>query len=143
MAGEKGDDVTDEAYTRSEGEYPLEYNPGEEGRDDVIRWRTLLSGERTPTRGISMGTLELPPGSSLDAHHHAPLEVYFVTDGSGTLLIGDDQRAVCAGDVVYIPGNHVHGIKNTGDELLKLVWVFPTDTWPEIEYHHDLVPWRR
>jgi quercetin dioxygenase-like cupin family protein len=134
--------MADEAYVRNESEYPWEREPGEEDRQDAIRWRTLLSGERTPTRSISMGTLELPSGSSLDAHHHAPREVYFVTDGSGTLLIGDEQRAVRAGDVVYIPGDCVHGIKNTGEALLKLVWVFPTDTWPEIEYHDDLVPWQ-
>jgi quercetin dioxygenase-like cupin family protein len=134
--------MTEEAYTRNESEYPWEYEPGEEGRNDVIRWRTLLSGDRTPTHSISMGTLELLSGSSLDAHHHAPLEVYFVTEGHGTLLIGAEQRAVRAGDVVYIPGNCVHGIKNTSDEVLKLVWVFPTPTWPEIEYHQDDVPWR-
>jgi len=133
--------MSGEAYARNESEYPWEYEPGEEGREDIIRWRTLLSGERTPTRSISMGILELPPGSRLDAHHHAPPEVYFVTDGSGNLLIGDEQRAVRAGDVVYIPGDHVHGIKNTGDELLKLMWMFPTDTWPEIEYHDDRVSW--
>lgn len=134
--------MTDEAYIKNEAQYAWEYEASEEGRDDVIRWRTLLSGDRTPTRRISMGTLELPPGSSLDAHHHAPPEVYFITDGSGTLLIGAEQRAVDAGDVVYIPGDHVHGIKNTGDAMLKLVWVFPTDTWPEIEYHDDDVPWQ-
>jgi quercetin dioxygenase-like cupin family protein len=132
--------MTHEAYTKNEQECPWEYEVGEEDRNDVIRWRTLLSGERTPSKSISMGTLELPPGSSMDAHHHAPPEVYFVTAGSGTLLIGSEQRPVRAGDVVYIPGDHVHGVNNSGNELLKLVWMFPTDTWPEIEYHDDDVP---
>ena len=134
--------MTEKAYTANESEYPWEYERGEEGRKEVIRWRTLLSGDRTPTHSISMGTLELPSGSSLDAHHHAPSEVYFVTEGNGTLLIGTEQRAVRTGDVVYIPGNHVHGVKNTSDEVLKLVWAYPTHTWPEIEYHQDDVPWR-
>ncbi len=89
--------MSEEEYTRNESEYPWEYEPGEEGRNDVIRWRTLLSGDRTPTRSISMGTLELPPGSSLDAHHHAPSEVYFVTEGSGTLLLGAEHRAAVPG----------------------------------------------
>jgi len=127
--------MTEEAYTRNESEYPWEYESGEEGRNDVIRWRTLLSGDRTPTHSISMGTLELPSGSSLEAHRHAPPEVYFVTEGTGTLLIGAEQRIVGAGDVVFIPGNRVHGIRNTSVEMLKLVWMFPTRTWPEIEYH--------
>jgi hypothetical protein len=33
--------MTEEAYTRNESEYPWEYEPGEEGRNDVIRWRTF------------------------------------------------------------------------------------------------------
>ncbi|MFV1978104.1 MAG: cupin domain-containing protein [Myxococcota bacterium] len=134
--------MSDEAHTTNECDVHFEYEPGEEGRDDVIRWRTLVSGDRTPTRAISMGTLELPPGSSLDAHHHEPPEVYFLTQGTGTLLLDAEERPVGAGDVVYIPGSCVHGLKNTGDSLLKLVWIFPTDTWPEIEYHDDRVPWQ-
>jgi quercetin dioxygenase-like cupin family protein len=135
--------MREQPFTRNERDYAFEYEhePGEEGREDAIRWRTLVSGDRTPTRCISMGTLELPPGSSLDAHHHAPPEVYFVTDGRGTVLLGGEPRPVQAGDVVYIPGDCVHGVKNTGDALLKLVWMFATDTWPEIEYHADLASW--
>ncbi len=48
--------MTEEAYTSNESEYPWEYELGEEGREDVIRWRTLLSGDRTPSQGISTGT---------------------------------------------------------------------------------------
>ena len=29
------------------------------------------------------------------------------------------------------------GVENTGDALLRLVWMFPTDTWAEIEYLYD------
>lgn len=38
------------------------------------------------------------------------------------------------GMVVYIPENHLHGIENTGDVPLTLMWVFPTDTWADVEY---------
>jgi len=84
-----------------------------------------------------MGTMEIPPGASLNAHHHSPLEVYYLTSGEGRLLCGDTVKHVRAGDVVYIPANQVHGIKNIGEHSLALVWMFPTDTWSEIEYHDD------
>ena len=58
--------MTDQPYLRHETDTPWEYEIGEEGRDGVLRWRTLLSGERTPTEGISMGTFELPPGARLE-----------------------------------------------------------------------------
>ena len=132
--------VTDQTYIKNDTEYPWEYEPGEEDREDVIRWRTLLSGDNTPTEGISMGTLEIPPGAALDAHHHSPLEVYYLISGEGLLLCGDTVKHVRAGDVIYIPANQVHGIKNISDHTLALVWMFPTDTWSEIEYYDDHVP---
>jgi quercetin dioxygenase-like cupin family protein len=131
--------MTDQFFIKNDAEYPWEYEPGEEGRDDVIRWRTLLSGEKTSTKGISMGTIEIPPGACLNAHHHSPLEVYYLTSGEGRLLCGDTVKHVRAGDVVYIPANQVHGIKNTSDHILTFVWMFPTDTWSEIEYHNSRV----
>jgi len=131
--------MTKQTYIENDSEYPWEYETGEEGRDDVIRWRTLISGEKTPTTGISMGTLEVPPGAVMNAHHHSPLEVYYLTSGKGQLLCGDKVKHVRAGDVVYIPANEVHGIKNINDHTLTLVWMFPTDTWAEIEYHDDHV----
>jgi len=129
--------VTNQTFIKNDTEYPWEYEPGEEGRDDVIRWRTLLSGDKTATERISMGTLEIPPGATLDAHHHSLLEVYYLTSGEGRLLCGDTVKQVRAGDVIYIPANQVHGIKNISDHTLVLVWMFPTDTWSEIEYHND------
>lgn len=129
--------MADKAFIKNESEYLWEYGKGEEGRNGVIRWRTLLSGEETPTEKISMGTLELPINSILHPHHHAPLEVYYITKGEGTVLVGEEKRNVKAGDVVYIPGNLTHGIKNMSDQLLTVVWVFPTSTWRKIEYHDD------
>jgi quercetin dioxygenase-like cupin family protein len=132
--------MTNQTYIKNDSEYPWEYDPGEEGFDDVIRWRTLICGEKTSTEGISMGTLEIPPGAVLDAHHHSSLEVYYLISGEGRLLCGDTVKHVRAGDVVYIPANQVHGIKNISDHTLTLVWMFPTDTWSEIEYHNDHEP---
>ena len=129
--------MTDKAFVKNDSEYPWEFEYGEEGREDVIRWRTLISGEKTPSEKISMGTLELPPNTALLPHHHAPLEVYYLTEGEGVLRIGSEEQSVKAGDVVYIPGDLTHGIKNIGTQLLKLVWMFPTDSWSEIEYVDD------
>ena len=63
--------MTDKVFIQNNSKYPWEFEEGEEGRDDVIRWKTLLSGEKTPSKGISMGTLEVPAGARLEAHHHA------------------------------------------------------------------------
>jgi len=82
-----------------------------------------------------MGTLEVPPGASLTKHYHSPLEVYYLTEGEGQLLCGDKIKNIRAGDVVYIPAKEVHGVKNISHNPLKLVWIFPRDTYSEITYH--------
>lgn len=133
--------MTDQIFINNDSECPWEYEIGEEGRDDVIRWRTLLSSDATPSQGISMGTLEVPPGASLTTHYHSPLEVYYLTEGEGQLLCGDKIKNIRAGDVVYVPGKEVHGVKNISDNPLKLIWVFPCDTYSEITYHDAEVPY--
>ena len=49
-------------------------------------------------------------------------------------MLGEETQTVGPGSIVYIPEHHVHGIKNIGTEALKLMWMFPTDTWTEVEY---------
>ena len=126
--------MTDKTFIKNDSQYPWEYEAGEEGRDDVIRWRTLLSGDKTPTKGVSMGTLEVPPGASLLSHYHSPLEVYYLTEGKGQLLCGERIKNIRAGDIVYIPEKEIHGVKNISDHVLKLIWVFPRDNYYDIAY---------
>ena len=42
--------MTHQTLIKNDTEYPWEYEPGEEGREDVVRWRTLLSGEKYAKR---------------------------------------------------------------------------------------------
>jgi len=119
-----------------------EYIKGEEGRSDVIRWKTFLGGVDADaenaahnTQGITMGVCEVPPGAKLDAHYHAEHEVYYVQHGSGEVLLGDKTVTVESGSCIYVPGDLTHGIKNQGEATLTLLWIFPTDTWSEVRYH--------
>ncbi len=126
-----------EAIIKTLTDYPWTYEVGEEGRDDVIRWKTLISQPTTATKGLSCGILEMPPGSVMGPHYHAPQEIYYVIEGRGALQIDAEIKEVTAGSVVYIPQNMVHGVKNIGDGLLTLVWVFPVDSYYDIEYKYD------
>ncbi len=126
-----------QAIINSLADYDWEYDEGEEGLDGVIRWKTLISQPKTETKGLSCGILEMPPGSVMGPHYHAPQEIYYVIDGWGVLQIDTEIKEVAAGSVVYIPQNMVHGVKNMGDELLTLLWIFPTDSYYDIEYLYD------
>ena len=111
------------------------YIEGQEGREDRLRWKILIGDEDSNTEALTYGTFEIPEGRFLDAHFHADHEVYHILQGKGVVLINDDVKEIEPGSIVYIPGNTTHGIRNTGNEKLVLIWVFPNNKWSEVEYH--------
>ncbi|MGH7263665.1 MAG: cupin domain-containing protein [Candidatus Rokuibacteriota bacterium] len=102
-----------------------------------IRWKLLIGGEGTPSAGLTVGVLEIPPGAAMLLHHHAPQEIYYVVEGEGRTEIDGMTAPVGPGTALFIPPNARHRTVNTGAGPLRFVWVFPTDTFREIEYHYD------
>ncbi len=126
--------MSESVIHRNESEYRWELEPDDVHRAARIRVRTFVSGGRTATSGLSMGVFDLPPGALLDPHSHRPQEVYYVTAGEAEVFHGDRWRPLHAGDVVYFPADTVHGARNRGDATCTIVWVFPADSYDEIEY---------
>ncbi len=118
-------------------DFSWEYSDGEEGRDDVIRWKTFCGGKNSTTKGFSFGIFEVPPDAVLDAHHHADTEAYYIVRGSGDVLLDNRVVQVRAGSVLYTPENLVHGVRNSGTETLELLWIFPVDSYSEVTYHME------
>ena len=44
----------------------------------AIRWKLLITGERTESSGLVTGVAQLPPGAQLVLHHHEPEETYYI-----------------------------------------------------------------
>jgi mannose-6-phosphate isomerase-like protein (cupin superfamily) len=111
-----------------------------EGADDgpfgSLRWRTLISGDRTTSESLTVGVAELAPGESrrLTLHCHTQAEVYYILSGEGTVAISGREHSVRAGSAVFIPGGAEHGALNTGNELLRLLYVFPSDSFSDVQY---------
>jgi len=98
-----------------------------------VGFRTILGGATTRA-DFTVGVTELEPGGWLGSHRHEPAEVYHVLKGTGIVSIAGDDRPVQAGAVVFIPGNTVHGIRNTGSEPLHFFYAFAVASADEIEY---------
>lgn len=99
-----------------------------------VRWKTLLSSDRTASTEITMGMVEIPPGEQLRVHYHPQAETYYIFEGEGFTLIDGEKHEVRAGSVVFIPGNDIHTIAATGKQHLKLVYSFPVDAFSEVTY---------
>lgn len=110
------------------------YFTGEEGREDRLRWKILIGDGKSNTKGLTFGIFEVPQGQSLEPHYHVDHEIYYIQQGKGDMLIDKKITAVGSGSVIYIPGNVAHGIRNTSEQRLILMWMFPNDTWNEIKY---------
>lgn len=107
------------------------------GGGSPVTWRTLISADRTPTEKISCGLTDIPAdesGRHYVRHRHAEPEVYYILAGEGLVLIDGTEYPVREGTAVFVPGNAVHGMKNTGTETLSLFYVFPADSFSDVEY---------
>jgi mannose-6-phosphate isomerase-like protein (cupin superfamily) len=115
-----------------------------DGWDDPVRgrvhWRTLFSQGLTPSAGLTCGVTELGPGDWLGLHRHAPPEIYYVFAGAGVVSLDGREVAVRAGSAVFIPGMVEHGIRQTGDETLRLFYGFPVDSFDSVEYLFSAAP---
>ena len=101
-----------------------------------VRWKFLIDSDYTKSSGLSLGFAEIDPGGDLILHYHSPDEIYVVTDGVGTLNKSGELEQIKKGDVVFIKGNEKHALKNNGKEVLKFYWIFPTDSFSEVDYFY-------
>jgi len=99
-----------------------------------VRWKFLIDADFMGSSGLSVGFAEIAPGGDLTLHYHSPAEIYVVTGGNGILNKSGELEEIKKGDVVYIEGNAKHGLKNVGTEILEFYWIFPTNTFSEVEY---------
>ena len=125
------------ALVSHDGDIPWEYIPGQEGREDVIRWKTFCGSGKGNTHSLAFGICELPPDTVLHAHHHAENEAYYIQDGTGKVFLDGKLVDVSPGSVVYVPENLTHGIRNAGERTLTLLWFFAVNRWSDVEYHME------
>lgn len=64
----------------------------------------------------------IQPGGYIPEHTHARTEeIYFVTRGTATMTLDDERVDVGPGDVIMLPLNGRHSIRNTGEDELEIV----------------------
>jgi quercetin dioxygenase-like cupin family protein len=117
-------------------EQECEFEGWDEPVTGRVRWRTLLSADRTPTTSLTVRVAELEPREARDLrpHQHAQAAVYYILSGESIVTISGTEHTVRPGSAVFVPGNAVHGALNTEFEQLRLLYVFPADSFDRIKY---------
>ena len=84
--------------------------------------RELLAHRNSVIRNQSLAEARVAVGCSTQEHFHPRAEeIYFITQGSGRIRIGDETREVQPGDAIAIPPGQRHKLWNTGDATLHLL----------------------
>jgi quercetin dioxygenase-like cupin family protein len=67
---------------------------------------------------------ELEPGKRLATHTDSAEEVLYIIAGTAEAEVGDERGQVSAGDLAVIPAMVPHGLRNTGEETVRVVGFF-------------------
>jgi len=69
----------------------------------------------------------LEPGQEQKLHAHKEEDkIYYVLEGRGSFLGGEETRDLGSGQLVFAPAGQPHGVKNnSGERLMLLVFMTP------------------
>lgn len=101
-------------------------------RDPPRKSWILVSEQTVGAQNLAMGVNETYPGGMVPEHRHETEEevMYFIS-GKGKFITKDREIDLHEGICVYNPPGEMHKIVNTGDEVLKFVWIYS----PQLESH--------
>ena len=84
--------------------------------------RELLAHRNSAICNQSLAEARLPVGGATQEHYHLLAEeIYYITNGTGRIRIGDEVRDVVVGDAIAIHPGKKHKLWNTGTEPLRLL----------------------
>lgn len=113
------------------GDGPLDFWDDDRGR---LSFASLLSADRTPTSGMTVGVAVLRPGERLALHRHEPAEVYLILEGRVEMTLDGAVHELDSGAVVFIPGNVTHGVRAVGDVTARFFYVLASDSFDDVQY---------
>lgn len=87
-----------------------------------VRW---LITKEVGARNFAMRLFEIDPGGHTPLHSHPWEHEIFILEGEGEVLGGDEVKRIGPGDVIFIPPDERHQIRNTGKGVLKLLCLIP------------------
>jgi mannose-6-phosphate isomerase-like protein (cupin superfamily) len=76
---------------------------------------------------LSMGLYVLPAGGTDPQSPHTEDEVYYVLSGKAQIKVGEEDRTVQAGSIVYVAKNAEHEFHSIEEELTLLVFFAPAE----------------
>jgi mannose-6-phosphate isomerase-like protein (cupin superfamily) len=87
-------------------------------RDDITSY-LLVSVETCNAENLAITIVEMEPGGYQNLHSHKPEQMYYILEGQGRMIVDGEERLVQAGDCIFFPSFAEHGLRNTGQGVLR------------------------
>ena len=95
----------------------------EQGADKLtVRW---LITKDIGAENFAMRLFEMSPEGFSPLHKHPWEHEVFILDGQGLVVVGEEERRFKKGDVIFIPSNEKHQLKNIGKNTIKFLCLIP------------------
>jgi quercetin dioxygenase-like cupin family protein len=95
------------------------------GQEHATLGKLYLEFLRVPS--LSMGLYVLPAGGTDPQSPHTEDEVYYIVAGQATITVGDEEREVQPGSIIYVAANVPHRFHSIREELQVLVFFAPAE----------------
>ena len=81
----------------------------------------------TGTKSTAVVYFEIEPGHRLGTHTDSAEEILLVLEGTAEVSLGDEQGRLSAGEMALVPAMEPHGLRNAGEETLRVVGFFSSN----------------
>ncbi len=81
----------------------------------------------TGTRSTAVVYFEVEPGHRLATHTDSAEEILLILEGEAEVSLGDEQGRLCAGEMALVPAMVPHGLRNAGEETVRVVGFFSSN----------------
>ncbi len=98
--------------------------PGE-GEDTVGDGSSITKASpKTGTQGVVFVDDKMPPAGTSGIHKHLEAdEFFYVLEGSGRILLGEEEHEIESGDFIFVPVDTYHKITSSEENPLHVLFV--------------------
>jgi mannose-6-phosphate isomerase-like protein (cupin superfamily) len=84
----------------------------------------LITHHGTPNAKFTTGMSVYPKGKGAPLHHHNCDEQVTLLEGQGEVEVDGVTTPLMRFDSTYIPSGRVHAFRNTGNEPMRILWIY-------------------
>lgn len=122
----------------------LEKNEGERRlwrEPDHGDFMLKVSPKNNGSRELVMGTEDMVPGDEFPRHQHLGQdEILWIEKGTVHVHVGDQERDLHAGGMVFIPAHTWVNVKNEGTETAGVLFIFSSPGFEEYMRCESVLP---